>query len=120
MRVSSVDVCANPDVIATNEEYAWISAFHFWTTNNVTEVVVPEQGEGDFGSSLNIINGALECPGEKPQTVEPQLKQRLNYYCLAATTLKAKPLLKLDGCEGLKAVYDACLQYGKCCSFVQS
>jgi len=75
MRVSSVDVCANPDVIATNEEYAWISAFHFWTTNNVTEVVVPEQGEGDFGSSLNIINGALECPGEKPQTVEPQLKQ---------------------------------------------
>jgi hypothetical protein len=105
-----VDVCANPDVIATNAEYTWISVFYFWATNKVAEVVVPEQGEGDWGSALQIIN-SRECKADAPKG---PLQQRLNYYCLAATALKAKPLLKLDGCEGLKAVYDACLKDGKC------
>jgi predicted chitinase len=116
-----VDICANPDVIASNEEYAWISAFSFWTTNKGAdnensshEVVVPEQGEGNFGSALKIINGAVECPGQQPDVVKPKLQQRLDYYCLAATVLEVKPLLKLDGCKGLKEIYNACRQDGGC------
>jgi hypothetical protein len=108
-----VDVCKTPDVIATNEEYAWISAFSFWTTNkgrgNIQtshEVVV---GEGDFGTALDNINGFLECdPNPKPDEIVQKLQRRLNYYCLAATALEVKALLKLDGCAGLKDVYNAC------------
>ncbi len=116
-----VNICITPELLATNEEYVWTSAFYFWTLNkgqeNIKTCQVAVVGEGDWGSALRVINGALECNEDADKG---PLQQRLNYYCLAATTLKAKPLLKLDGCEGLKAVYDACLQYGKCCSFVQS
>jgi chitinase len=50
----------DPDQVATNENVAWATAFWFWKVNVGSNALVKR---GQFGTSTNLINGALECRG---------------------------------------------------------
>ncbi|KAI8323896.1 lysozyme-like protein [Martensiomyces pterosporus] len=50
----------NPEQVATNEDMAWGVSFWFWKANVHSDAGVQA---GNFGSSVNKINGALECHG---------------------------------------------------------
>lgn len=57
----------NPDLVATDENLAWDTAFWYWRTNVGCLAAVKN---GHFGASTRAINGALECnPGGKHQDV---------------------------------------------------
>jgi len=115
LRAESVDICAAPDLVATNEEYAWISAFLFWTTSTGAVDTTCGQAvkcEGSFGSTLNVINGGLECPAISGH--ESTIWERMNDYCAAASALGVEELLSLDGCDGLKDQFDQCVGSGWC------
>ena len=108
--LDQVDICSNPDLLATNEEYAWYSAFSFWTSNTgsvgkTCSQVVKEDG-GSFGTTIKIINGGLECPPVGGH--ETSVSERLNDYCVAASALGVDSLMTLDGCEGLEDQFIKC------------
>lgn len=110
-----VDICATPDLLATNEEYAWISAFLFWTTNTGTVGMTSSEAvvEGSsFGSTVKVINGGLECPALPGY--ESSVWERLNDYCIAASALGVEALLSLDGCSGLEEQFEQCLMERTC------
>ncbi len=48
----------DPDLVATDEQAAWATAFWYWKTNVATDPLVKA---GNFGASTNRINGGLEC-----------------------------------------------------------
>lgn len=108
--LDQVDICANPDLLAMNEEYAWYSAFSFWTSNTgsvgkTCSQAVKEDG-GSFGTTIKIINGGLECPAVVGH--ETSVSERLNDYCVAASALGVDSLMTLDGCEGLEDQFMKC------------
>jgi hypothetical protein len=135
------DFCANPELVATDGEYgmliylpflqliinrrlnaflvlnpsAWGTALWFWATNTGsagtcrTAVLT----NGDFGSTLNIIN-SMECPVDSGHG--SSVAQRLNYYCKAATTLGVDALLALDGCPLMASTFNTCAVAGGDCA----
>lgn len=68
---------------------------------------------GDFGGTLNNINGGLECPAHGGWHVDA-VKARLNRYCRAARALGLPNLMRLDNCAGLQESMETCLSEGKC------
>jgi hypothetical protein len=95
---------------ARHEEYAWYSAFSFWTSNTgsvgkTCSQAVKEDG-GSFGTTIKIINGGLECPAVVGH--ETSVSERLNDYCVAASLLGVDLLMTLDGCEGLEDQFMKC------------
>jgi len=68
---------------------------------------------GDFGGTLNNINGGLECPAHGGWHVDA-VKARLNRYCRAARALGLPNLMRLDNCAGLQESMSTCLSEGKC------
>eukprot|EP00804_Cyclotella_cryptica_P002188 CCRYP_019581-RA/>CCRYP_019581-RA protein AED:0.06 eAED:0.06 QI:137/1/1/1/1/1/6/278/792 len=114
----SADVlCNSPDLVATNETYAWGTAFWFWTMNTGSVGKTCSAAvltDGDFGGTVNTINGAIECPAGSSH--ESSLAQRLNYYCKAATELSVDALLTLADCNGLQTAFDACATASGACS----
>ena len=60
----------NPETVATDPVVSFKTALWFWM-NNVHSVI----GRG-FGETIRAINGALECNGENPDTVNA----RVEYY----------------------------------------
>ncbi|KAL9186071.1 hypothetical protein ACHAXT_005309 [Thalassiosira profunda] len=106
--------CDNPDLIATTPEYIWGAGLYFWMehvkegTTSHTEVL-----GGDFGGSLNNINGGLECPAHGGWHVDA-VKMRLNRYCRAAKILNLPNLMRLTNCAGLTESMDTCLSDGMC------
>ena len=104
------DMCTNPDLLATNEESAWYSAFSFWTMNTGAVGSTCSQAVlegGSFGWTMKVINGGLECPPAQPEH-ESSVWERLNDYCIAASALGVDSLLRLDGCEGLGEQFHNC------------
>ena len=65
--------------------------------------------EGSFGSTLNIINGGLECPPDPNGYHAEAIVTRLRYYCIAASVIGVKRLLDFDGCEGLQKSFEECI-----------
>ncbi|KAJ2332993.1 hypothetical protein GGH92_008748 [Coemansia sp. RSA 2673] len=63
----------NTAQVATNEDIAWNVSFWFWKNNVRTD---PGVQAGDFGSSINQINGALECRG----SAQDKAKKRYTMY----------------------------------------
>ena len=63
--------CDNPDLVASVERYAWGAGVYFWMES---QKVTPGLGSsmltchqaalvhGSFGGTLDIVNGAQECP----------------------------------------------------------
>jgi predicted chitinase len=65
----------NPDLVATDEDTAWATAFWFWKTN-VGKLIDVKNGR--FGASTKAINGGIECnPGGKNLDAA---KKRYNIY----------------------------------------
>ena len=70
--------------------------------------------KGDFGGTLNNINGGLECPAYKGGWHADAIKMRLNRYCHAASQLGLEALSDLGGCKGMIESYEECLLDGHC------
>jgi predicted chitinase len=51
-------IVRNPDLVATDEQIAWDTAFWFWKVNVQNK---PGVSQGRFGETTKAINGGLEC-----------------------------------------------------------
>ncbi|KAJ2401827.1 hypothetical protein GGI23_001135 [Coemansia sp. RSA 2559] len=63
----------DPDIVATDEDTAWGVSFWYWKENVHTDAKVQD---GQFGASINDINGALECKG----AAQDKAKKRYAMY----------------------------------------
>ena len=107
--------CANPDIVATEGQWAWGTGLFFWmehvkdgTTSHIEALV----DGGNFGGTVNNINGGLECPSSGWHV--DAVKARLNRYCRAAKVLGLPNTLPLDNCAGLQESLSSCLVDGSC------
>ncbi|KAI9505293.1 hypothetical protein GGI26_000176 [Coemansia sp. RSA 1358] len=66
-------LATDADQVATNEETAWGVSFWFWKANVRSD---PGVQAGEFGASVNKINGALECKG----SAQDKAKKRYAMY----------------------------------------
>jgi len=107
--------CEDPEMVATSPEYAWGAGIYFWMENQKEGSTCHKEAlKGDFGGTLNNINGGLECPAYKGGWHADAIKMRLNRYCHAASQLGQTALLSLDGCKGMTESYEECLGDGHC------
>ena len=112
---SASTFCDAPDVVATNEAYAWGVGLYFWMQNtgsNGKTCHTSVLTDKDFGGTLSVINGGLECPAVSSHVESVYL--RLNQYCRAATALSVDSLLGLTGCMDLETRLTECLAASKC------
>ncbi|KAL7425827.1 hypothetical protein ACHAXM_000190, partial [Skeletonema potamos] len=109
-----VDLCTNPDLVATDEELSWGTALWFWTMNmGATGTTCKEYVKsGSFGGTVKTINGGLECPAADSHA--GSVVGRLNDYCIAANALGVDNLLSLEECSGLQSTFDECKSAGSC------
>ena len=74
-----VDLWSNPDLVATDPTIAWKTAIWYWMTGTGNAGVTPHNamvnGMG-FGTTINAINGSVECGGRAPA----QVQTRINFY----------------------------------------
>ncbi|KAJ1741962.1 hypothetical protein LPJ78_003958 [Coemansia sp. RSA 989] len=63
----------NPGEVSSDEDTAWAVSFWFWKANVATD---PAVKKGEFGASINKINGALECKG----AAQDKAKKRYEMY----------------------------------------
>ena len=107
----NVDLCANPDLVATDPKVAWGTALWFWMTSGGRNNTTPHASveKGSFGGTLYAINGGNECPALSD--FESSVVNRLGDYCTATASLGVD-VLSLAGCNGLQTAYDACIQGG--------
>ena len=108
--------CQRPDLVATNEEYAWGAGLFYWMENikndqSCHQAVLLEE---DFGRTLDIINGGLECPADDHGWHGKAVQLRLNRYCRAASAIGANTLLGLAGCYDMEKRMAQCLKEGTC------
>ena len=73
----------NPEIVAEDPVISFKTAFWFWM-NNVHSLIVSGQG---FGATIRAINGALECDGGNPATVQA----RIRYYTQYCQRLGVSP-----------------------------
>ena len=107
--------CDDPEQIALSPEYAWGSAIYFWMENQKEGSTCHKEAlKGDFGGTLNNINGGLECPAYKGGWHASAIKMRLNRYCHAASELGMPSISSLDGCKGMTDSFEECLADGEC------
>jgi len=111
---SETTFCANPDLVATVEKYAWGAGIYFWMENlkgvaaagGAASTCHIQALSGDMGGTLWNINGGLECPPHGWH--EQAVVMRINRYCRAATAMGVSSLLSFGGCEGMQEAYDGC------------
>lgn len=68
----------------------------------------------EFGQTLDIINGGLECPADDHGWHGKAVQLRLNRYCRAATALGLDTLLSFSGCMDMEKKFVQCLKEGNC------
>jgi predicted chitinase len=73
-----LDLLNNPDLVANDPSVAWRTAAWYWNTQ------VPH---GDFGDTIDAINGAQECNGGNPG----QVADRVSAYRRIADILGVSP-----------------------------
>lgn len=107
--------CTNPDLVATEEKYAWGAGIYFWMENMMT---VSGSGtglstchiqalSGEMGGTLWNINGNQECPPSGDWHIKAVI-MRINHYCRAATVLGVSFLLSFNGCSGMSEAFANC------------
>ncbi len=109
---SADTLCTQPDLVATEPQYAWGTALWFWLFNKPPGEETTchiKSLEGSFGASLNVINGGLECPADPEGYHAEAIVTRLRYYCIAASVIGVKRLLDFNGCEGLQKSFEECI-----------
>ena len=110
---SKVDLCANPDLVATNSEYAWKTAIWFWMMRGGRSGKTCHDNvvANDFGGTLDTINGGLECPAVA--THRASVAKRMDLYCKSSKALDVG-LMSLAGCNGLQTLLNGCKAAGTC------
>lgn len=112
---SAETFCNDPEQVALKPEYAWGSGIYFWMENEKEGSTCHKEAlKGDFGGTLNNINGGLECPAYKGGWHADAIKMRLNRYCNAASQLGMEAISSLGGCKGMEESYEECLGDGHC------
>ena len=108
--------CQRPDLVATKEEYAWGAGLFYWMENVKNDKTCHQAVlmNTEFGQTLDIINGGLECPSDDHGWHGKAVQLRLNRYCRAATALELDTLLSLDGCMDMDKKFVQCLEEGNC------
>jgi chitinase len=108
--------CDNPDLVATEPEYAWGAGVFFWMENLKEETTchIESLRSHDFGGTLNNINGGLECPAYHGGWHGEAIKLRLNRYCKSSAALGLDSIMVFDGCKGLNTSFAECLGDGTC------
>lgn len=108
--------CQRPDLVATKEEYAWGAGLFYWMENVKHDMTCHQAVlvNNEFGQTLDIINGGLECPSDDHGWHGKAVQLRLNRYCRAATALGLDTLLSLDGCMDMTKKFVQCLEEGNC------
>ncbi|KAJ2359230.1 hypothetical protein IWW50_001520 [Coemansia erecta] len=81
----------DPSQVATNEDTAWAVSFWFWKENVHSD---PGVQAGNFGSSINKINGALECKG----AAQDKAKKRYEMYTAILPIFAPSEKPKEAGC----------------------
>jgi len=102
-----VDLCASPELVATNPAIAWGTAIWFWMTSGIPSSHKSVIDSNAFGGTVLAINEDDECPAATGFL--DNVASRLNKYCLAATHLGVNALLSFDGCQGLQTRFDNCV-----------
>lgn len=114
---SAETFCDNPDLVATEGRYAWGAGIYFWMEHSkegTTCHIEALKDGGDFGGTLNNINGGLECPSAAGGWHHDAVKARLNRYCRAAKALGLPNLMPFEKCAGLQESFDSCLLGSTC------
>ncbi|KZV43108.1 chitinase 5-like [Dorcoceras hygrometricum] len=73
----------NPEIVATDRVISFKTALWYWM-NNCHDLITSGQG---FGATIRAINGALECDGANPSTVD----SRVRYYTQYCDQLQVDP-----------------------------
>ena len=91
------------------------SAIFFWMESQKEGTTCHKEAlNRDFGGTLNVINGGLECPAYKGGWHHDAIKMRINRYCHAAVLLGIEKLSSFGGCKGLTDSFEECLGDGWC------
>ena len=107
--------CDDPEKVAANPIYAWGTAIFFWMERQKEGTTCHKEAlNKDFGGTLNVINGGLECPAYKGGWHHDAIKMRINRYCHAAVLLGLEKLSSFSGCKGLTDSFEECLGDGWC------
>ena len=120
-------LCENPDLVATDSQYAWGSGIYkymekmqFGTTGETAHKQVMK---GNFGGSVEVLYGDLECPSSEWGSLEhvDLVKTRVSEVCKSGAALgiyveidKCDTPTNCVTCEGLKDIYDSCRDDGSC------
>jgi hypothetical protein len=121
-------LCNNPDLVSINPQVAWGVGIYKW----MEKMQFGTQGstahkqalKGNFGGTVEVLYGELECPSNQWSSAVhvDMVQERVNNVCKAGAALGVylemsecinDPSDCLD-CEGLKEIYDACVQNGTC------
>lgn len=70
--------------------------------------------DDDFGSTLDNINGGLECPADDHGWHGTAIQLRLNRYCRAASAIGVERLSSFNGCLGMDRRMRQCLDKNTC------
>jgi len=113
---ASQTFCQRPDLVATNGEYAWGAGLFYWMENVKNDKTCHQSVllNGEFGETLDNINGGLECPADDHGWHGKAVVLRLNRYCRAASALDVGNLLSLEGCMDMERRMRQCLKEGTC------
>eukprot|EP00804_Cyclotella_cryptica_P029048 CCRYP_005254-RA/>CCRYP_005254-RA protein AED:0.00 eAED:0.00 QI:1328/1/1/1/1/1/2/88/859 len=91
------------------------AAIYFWMENEKEgDTCHKEALKHNFGGTLNVINGGLECPAYAGGWHHKAVKLRINRYCHAASLLSLSELGAMSGCKGMDDSLDECLNDGSC------
>lgn len=101
---NSTALCENPDLVATNSQYAWGSGIYKWmekmqhgTTGSTAHKQVLK---GNFGGTIEVLYGELECPASQWSSLThvDMVKDRIAQVCKAGAALGKSPLT-FDKCS---------------------
>ena len=121
-------LCNNPDLVSTNPQVAWGVGIYKW----MEKMQFGTQGstahkqalKSNFGGTVEALYGDLECPSNQWSSAAhvTMVLERVNDVCKAGAALGVylemnecvdDPSACLE-CEGLKELYDACVEDGSC------
>lgn len=66
----------DPDRVARDPQVAWATGLWFWNATGCHEKIVNGK---DFGGTIQIINGPVECGGLRPDQVQDRINAYLNF-----------------------------------------
>ena len=107
--------CEDPELVVSDPKYAWGSAIYFWMESEKEgDTCHKEALKHNFGGTLNVINGGLECPAYAGGWHHKAVKMRINRYCHASLLLHLTEIGSMKGCKGMDDSLEECLHDGSC------